>query len=501
MKRSGSSDKDPLINSSQVISYNSQNEEQHQYTVNSTRTITADDILNFIGFGPFQIIAFFLAGMTYFAYGIDASIFVFIGDSIRSQWHINTTEYTILPAATAIPNVFGAFLFSFLTDRFGRLWPYAVCLTWIGVFSIASSFANSFPLLVALRCTTSLGIGAIAGLTFPTLIEFLPVRNRAKVAILNMLVAIVGLCASCGLAWWLIPSYPIHGWRYYVLAAGIPSLFVAVYRLAFHFESPRFLIATGKLDKAWNIFGRIARINGKDLNDFVSRDEFHTGLDLTQSTEVIVQVNIVKKQPFIFIQLLQIFRPKYLRRTLPLAVVVVTESFGYLCSQLFIIDFLKRVGDYDTYFTILVSSVAQIPGFLLLSNIVEWQGIGRLNSLRLFSAMSAIFFLLLAFIQTKVSVPVLMVFIYFSTAPILGHIYTYISEVYPTSIRAVSTAFFYVLQALAYMIGAFISGHVFDVPQHWLFPVVWACTYAVQFCAALVLNYEPYGRKLMDVFE
>jgi Na+/melibiose symporter-like transporter len=167
---------------------------------NTTRKITADDVLNFVGFGPFQVIAVFLAGFTYFAYGVDASIFIYIGDNVRAQWNITGTEYAALPASTCFPNVVGAFLFSYLTDRFGRVWPYAICMIWIGVFSIVSAFANSFPLLVVLRCGASLGIGAVAGLTFPTLIEFLPVQNRGKASILNGVIGITGLCVSCGLA-------------------------------------------------------------------------------------------------------------------------------------------------------------------------------------------------------------------------------------------------------------------------------------------------------------
>ena len=460
------------------------------------RKITADDVLNFVGFGPFQVIALLMAGVTYFAYGVDASIFMYIGDDVRAHWNISETLYAALPASTAVPNVAGAFLFSYLTDRFGRVWPYAVCMIWIGLFSMASAFANSFELLVVLRCCASLGLGAIAGLTFPTLIEFLPVQNRAKASMINSLIGIIGLCISCGLAWCLLPRYPGLGWRYYIIACGGPSVLVGIFRLILHVESPRYLIARGMMGRAWNVFKIIARFNGKDINTFSSKENFCRDFSLNESCEHTKKI----KNKFILLQLLEIFRKRYLRRTIPLSFMIMTQSLGYFTSQLFLIDFLKRIGG-DPYFSILSLSVAQIPGYLLMSIIVEWPEVGRLNAFRFFSTLAMVFFILLACIQNTVSIPVLLILIYFSAAPNLALIYTYVSEAYPTTIRAISTSYFYVIQALSYMVGAFVSGYVEDLPQTWLYPVVYAGVFLLQLVVGLVLNHKTYGRRLQDTLD
>ena len=460
--------------------------------------MTADDILNKIGVGPFQIIAFFLAGFTYFTYSLDSSVFTFLTDSIVNEFtNLTDTQYTVLPATTGVTNVIGAFFFSYATDRFGRVWPYGFCLTLVGLASIASAFANSFPLLVALRLTASLGIGGISVLIFPTLVEFLPVRNRGKVSVLVLLVSSLGQITSSGLAWWLIPTYShpenggLRGWRYYVLASSAPILLIALFRLIFHFESPRYLLTRGRTRKAWNIFRIIAKINFKELTDFISYEEFKEVMEKDLS-------RVTKKRKFLFLQLLEIFKPRYLRRTLPLTVIAITESFGYLSSQLFLPEFVKKL-DINQYFTILISAVAQIPGILLMSIIIEWPKVGRLNSLRFFSILSSIFFMLLAIFQTEVSIPVLVVFIYFSASPIFSLLYTYISEVYPTEIRSVTTAYYFTLNALAYLVGAFISDRVSRMPLHWLFPAVWSIIFLIQFIAGLFLNYEPLNKNLSDM--
>lgn len=463
------------------------------------KDVSPDDVLNYTGFGPFQIMAFFLSGLTYFAYGCDISIFVFIGDKVMAHWNLTATEYAILPASTGITNVLGAFLFSFLADRFGRLWPYALCVSWMGFLSVASAFSNYFALLIVLRCLTSVAIGGIPGLVYPTIVEFLPVRNRGRVAVLNMLMGELGMCLNCGLAWWLIPAYPQLGWRYYIISCAVPTFIVALFRLCFHFESPRYLIARGRTEEAWRIFSWIARINGKELSGFVSKGGF-MNTNLTVNSPVIAQRDRdkVRRRRSIFIQVFQIFTLDYLRLTIPLSIVTITESFGYLISQLFLPYFLQGLG-VGIYFTLLVTILAQIPGVLLVSIIMEWPEVGRLNSFRFFAFLAAVFFLLLTLVQNSVTIPVFLVFIYFASGPILGLIYTYISESYPTAIRSVVTSYFYILQAVTYTAGAMGSSKLVGVAQHWLFPAIFTVAYFIQFCAALVLKYEPMSKKLKDV--
>jgi len=453
------------------------------------RKISSDDILNFIGFGPFQIAAFFLASFTYLTYGCDASVLIFIGRSVEKEWNITVTEYAYLPAVASVLNVVGAIFFSILSDLFGRVWPYALCMGWIGTFSIASAFSVNFYYLLALRALASFGIGGIYGFINPTMVEFLPVKNRGKVMVMNTILGSLGLCLSCGLAWWLIPSYPVYGWRYYITACSVPALLVCFVRLLFYFESPRFLISKGNFHRAWKIFGIISRINGKNLSEFAC--------EKTCIIQSEAEKNSSKARESLLMLIAKIFHPSRLRITLLLTLIVITQTVGFMSSWLFLPNFLVDVG-VSVYFTLMVTSAAQVPGNLLLSIIVEWPEIGRLNSLRLFSALSMAFFLLLAFIQTSISIPVFLILIYFSTAPILGLIYTYISEYYPTSIRSLATAYFFIFQAVTNIAGSLSISRAVDTPMHWLFPAVFAGCYGIQLVMSLFMNYESYGKKLYD---
>ena len=168
-------------------------------------------------------------------------------------------------------------------------------------------------------------------------------------------------------------------------------------------------------------------------------------------------------------------------------------------------DYLTNLG-VSVYFTLLSTSFAEIPGVLSMSIIVEWRGVGRLNSLRFFSILASFFFVVLTILvavaeHQSIYMPVMLILIYFSAYPVLGLIFTYVSESYPTSICSVTTAYFYVLQALAFLGGSFLTSSLATEGVHWVFPLVWAGIFFIQLAAGMVLNYEPFGKKLMDVMK
>lgn len=460
-------------------------------TEESIENVSADDVLDFIGLGLFQAIAFMLIGSTFCIFGCNQAVYNYLGDGLRAEWNITAAEYAILPALTAPASIIGAAFFSILSDRFGRWWPYALCLGWFGISALVSAFANSFPVLIVLRCILSLAMGGVSGFVYSTLVEFLPIKNRGSVTVLLMLMYALGMCLSCGLAWWLIPTYHTYGWRYYIFACAIPTPFIFLFRLLFPFESPRYLISNGKFLEAWKVFNTIARLNGKTLSDCITSDaftcNFASGNGKHHSGE---KTKISKK-------ILYVIHHKNLKWTVPLCILTTTQTFGYQISIIFLMDFLKRV-DAHGYFTLLAVSVAQLPGILLLSIIVEWPRVGRLNSFRFFSGLAAFFFLLLTFVQTSISIPLFLIFIFFSSAATQGVLFTYIAEVFPTSIRSVAVSYFYVLSELIYLFGSFGASAAANMSQQWVFPGVFTGIFLTQFCVSFVLIYEPKGKTLKD---
>ena len=456
--------------------------------------VTVDDIMNYIGFGPLQMIAFCLAGLTTLTFGFDNALFSFIDIPVQKKWNLSDIQYAILPSMTGVTNIFGSIFYGYLSDQFGRVWPYVFILLNVGLPSLASAFSPTFATLVVLRATTSFAVTAAANIVFPTLIEFLPVRGRGKILVLIILIQAVGSCGCAGLAWWLIPTYPVEdGWRYLIIATAIPILFAALFRIVFYLQSPRFLLAKGRFKEARKVLSQMARVNGKRLSEF-----------LPEHVELEELVIIEPQSEHSLWQTLKDFRvmfsKTYLRRTVLIGIIYPVQTLGYVGSSLFLPSILNNL-THKPYFNAFVGYLGQIPGVLLMSIIIEWRHVGRLNSLRFFTALTVVSFLLFAFIQNSVSIPVITILIYFSMVPNVPLLFTYMSECYPTSIRTLAVGFFNNITSLAFIAIPYISGYVSSITLPWLYPVVWAGLFGFQFIVSLFLNYETLGTELDDTVQ
>lgn len=450
----------------------------------------ADDILNAIGYGPLQVLAFTLAGLTAIAFGMELVLFGILDMPIQEQWNLTSVQYAILPSVTGVGSIIGGFVYSFICDNYGRVWPYFLIMMHMGVGGVASAFSPNFPCLIVLRTFVSVAGTGVSTVMFSTLVEFLPPKNRAKILVCVLILQSLGICLLFGLGWWLLPTYPLYGWRYLVLATTVTYFLTAFYRLGFSIQSPRFLIAKGRHKEAKEVFMKMARLNGKNL-------EIGDCCNINSSSEKEPLVKLDRKPSRRMLsELLAIFRPPYLRSTLCLSIVFVTENAA-LSLVIYLPQVLAGFG-LNPYFTSLVGYAGQIPGIILLSIIVEWPGVGRLNSLRFFTLMSIAAFLLFAFVPNEAAISVAVILVYFSMVPVVSLLYTYISELYSTSVRTTSIAYFVNLAAVFSFGTPYLSGWLAGLKSRWIFPTTWAGVFVVQFLVSLILNVETLNRDLPD---
>ena len=132
-----------------------------------------------------------------------------------------------------------------------------------------------------------------------------------------------------------------------------------------------------------------------------------------------------------------------------------------------------------------------------MSIIVEWQYVGRLNSMRFFICLAVA---TLATVQNDISVPVLTIFVNFSTVPLTALMLSYISEYYPTSIRGSALAYFNNMSALFGIFFPYLGGYTTDLFGQfpWLFPSIWAVFYLLVLLVSFCLQHETLMVNLMD---
>ena len=432
-----------------------------------------------------------MAGITAVSIGIDMFVSTFIDIPIQREWNITSVEYGLYPSTTCVANIIGGFLYSFLIDSYGRVWPYALALIHLGIVGLASAFSPSFLVFLTLGNIASLALPAVSSVLYTTFVEFLPVRNRGKIVVSVLVVQAIGACITGGLAWWLIPTYVERGWRYLVIATAIPKFISAAYRLlVFPHQSPRFLIAKGRLKEARGIFKKMAWLNHKDLDEILPKDRriicsYSTNKNASVCTQFCRNLSAL-------------FKPHYLTVTIPVSIINVTSMTAYYCSSVFLLQVLKEFGT-DPYFASFVGYLGQIPGILLMAIIVEWRGVGRINSLRFFTLITIISWLLFAFVRNQIATPVLTIFLYFGMVPQISLVSTYLSEVYPTAIRNTALVFMNSIAAIAGIGAPYFSGYLTQVSIPWLYAVVWAGFYSIQFVVSLFLRRETLGQNLQDI--
>ncbi len=281
------------------------------------------------------------------------------------------------------------------------------------------------------------------------------------------------------------------------MASSIPFFIGTLYRVLFYVESPRFLLARGRFQDSRKSLQKMAQLNGKNLSDLIPDN-------VPLADYLLIKPRIKKNFSENVCSLFSIFKKPYLRTTILLSIIYVTETVAYYSAGVFLPQFLLNVSPFfanqGPFFTAFVGYLGQLPGIALMAIIIEWPKVGRLNGIRFFSLLTAISFFLFGFIQNEIATSVLMIFIYFSMVPIIPLLLTYISEVYPTEIRGFANGLFNSFSPLFGIGVLFASSYMTEISVElpWVFPTVWGAVFLVQFVLSLLLNIETFGKELKD---
>jgi hypothetical protein len=137
-----------------------------------------------------------------------------------------------------------------------------------------------------LRSVVGFGVGGVY-VPFDLLAEFLPPSHRGRFLIYIEFFWTIGSLMVAGLAWLLLPTY---GWRMLTYVTAIPATGGPIYSLilqlncvqtiylilpvaslvsAFYLpESPRWLVAQGRVQEAVDIVRQAAEVNGVHMKPF-----------------------------------------------------------------------------------------------------------------------------------------------------------------------------------------------------------------------------------------
>lgn len=158
----------------------------------------------------------------------------------------------LLPFVGILGTVLGSLLWGYLADRVGR----RPTILFSGVIFIATSACGAMPAFswnLVMCFAMGLGVGGLLPIAYSLLCETIPARRRAELIVLVAgMGTATGFLLTSGCADLLVPTF---GWRI-MWFVGVPTG-VALIALSNAIpESPRFLLARGRLAEAQAVMAR-----------------------------------------------------------------------------------------------------------------------------------------------------------------------------------------------------------------------------------------------------
>ncbi|PNF38331.1 Organic cation transporter protein [Cryptotermes secundus] len=346
----------------------------------------------------------------------DRSVF---RETIVTQWDLVCDRRQLANVAQTVfmfGILVGNVLFGMVADRFGRKEPLVVACVMQAVFGSACAFIPWFEGFLVMRFLTAAAVGGSMVTSFVICMEILGGWWRMAFSVLFHLPFSVGHATLPAIA------YFAKDWHIFQLAISLPSILSLVYWWVIP-ESPRWLLAVGRDDKAIEILDRAARINKLDTSTLAQRiQSISIHKNKTKDVENMKKANI-----------LDLFRTPNMRlKTVCMYFIwVVCGLCFYGLSQ-----YMGQIGG-NIFINVAISGLISLPG---MSSCIYLMGrFGRkrtiLSSLML-AAVSCL--LIMAVPQTpewpKATLAALGIFgmsVAFPTA------YLYAAELFPTVVRNV----------------------------------------------------------------
>jgi AAHS family 4-hydroxybenzoate transporter-like MFS transporter len=169
--------------------------------------------------------------------GYDLAAAAYAGPGIVRAWHINRAALAPVFSASLFGMVFGAPLFGYIGDRFGRRIAIILSCVLLGSFMLATIATTSLWEIGLLRFLTGVGLGGLPANTIPIMAEYAPRRSRAiLITLMFMGITFGGMVPAL-----VTTLAPGADWRLFFIVGGVMPFTAAGLNLLFLPESLKFL--------------------------------------------------------------------------------------------------------------------------------------------------------------------------------------------------------------------------------------------------------------------
>ncbi|NYT67238.1 MFS transporter [Pusillimonas noertemannii] len=411
----------------------------------------------------------------------DAVTIAFVLPVLVVLWNMTPGEVGLLISVGYLGQFIGALLMGSAAERFGRLPTFRVSLVIIALFSFSSVFAWGLGIFLVFRFMQGIGLGGEVPVAATYMNELSPAKNRGRIIFTLQSGFALGTMVTGLIAVWIIPKY---GWQSMFVVGSLPIILAAILpRLAP--ESPRWLAANGQIREADRI---VTQMENRLSSEARAK---------LPPLEVVTPP--LRKRPSFG----QLFNDGLAARTVGVWIIACCTSltgYGLIAwmPTLYRTEYQLPVETALRYGMIsnAVGFIAIFIGVLLIDYI------GRRLTFMLGFFGSAVPMLYMAYVGT--ALPAFQVMVYASISLmfitfLLGGLYVYAPEIYPTRIRATGAGAASAWLRIGSIIGPVIVGALLTHASIHAVFVLFGGAAILGGLAVLTLGLETKGRALDEI--
>ncbi|GEK76191.1 MFS transporter [Pseudoalteromonas atlantica] len=210
-----------------------------------------------------------MAAIGGFLFGFDSGVINGTVSALGNAFNSSSVATGFNVASVLLGCALGALAAGPLADKFGRRAIMIITAIIFAISAFGSGISESSAEFIFYRLFGGLGIGAASVLAPAYIAEVAPPALRGRLATLQQLAIVLGLFAAF-LSNYLIADaagsaqnilmLDIAAWRWMFWAELVPAILFLV-GVLFIPESPRYLVAQGKVDDAKTVFSKISNDN------------------------------------------------------------------------------------------------------------------------------------------------------------------------------------------------------------------------------------------------
>jgi putative MFS transporter len=373
---------------------------------------------------PVQGKIFIIGGLGYMFDAWDVSLNGFLTPLLALQFELSQSERGLVASSNLIGMAVGAVVWGTIADRLGRKKAFSLTLLIFALFSVLGALSPNYEIFLLLRFIAGFGLGGCIPVDYALVSEFSPKKVRGKVLTAMDLWWPIG-AAVCGVASTMLLPFD-HNWRWMLAVMILPALLLFWVRRGIP-ESPLYLARKGQEAAAREVIDSLVRRTGAAVEPYIIErpvsSEKSKMSPRTAGAAVVDQLRLIWQ-----------FSPRITSVAWTLSITVMMVYYSALSWM----PSILAAQGYDTTASFMgttLMSVTGIAGVVLSIVIVEILGrkwvIGIAATVS--SAALVIFALVLEFqVAAAVMIGIFGFFI-LVTIPVL---YAYVSELYPTNLRA-----------------------------------------------------------------